>query len=719
MLYVACPIPEVTSIRFFSGGAELPKQSDWAEKLVKNLLERIESDPIPDVRLDALQALGHTAQPGVPEVSDDQVPNPLFYKPIKFALLTLRCLQAIKAVSVAAKDSNKEVRLAAVMLFHPLSKSGDETAITTVGCCLEDPDQSVRDAASLTLPKLSSEFDERLVHEALQRLSNMHAVVRKTAVQTLVTVTTKGAPVVVEGLIKAIDDFDVNVKTFAIRELAKQAGRIHPEATQAVGEQLKDVRPQVREAAASALAAMATKADRQVISRLVGVLDDSMTDLYGHLSIQAAALSCIREISAADRTEDFSPRTRAQISQAIQKQLKSADWCLRKEAINTLVRTAQPSNRRQVLECLVSLLEDHKIEVRREAMQNLEAYSNDGLDKWIISCIACLLVSPSGVVRDSASDILSKLLGDQLDAANCDLLQRIRQGKLPTNGEVIGFLSHIVSRGDEEYLDGFLVCMRHTTTSIRSLASDAIQSISIPGQNCVVEEIIKNLQHEFASPLVKRDSILTLSKVVLKNDDRVSQIVQDMLKDPSLEIKKAVPIALENMLAQGDSRRTIALACVQLDSGYHTDNERKFALEQLGQLAYASSKFQIEGWSVEDADMERFWQQIRLPRGPTNGGDTQKFVPKILKSLQDKTPWVRRAGVDAIMHCAKQGDPQVVDAVCCLLEDDSFAIRMAAVGALAVRSDSKMDSGRRALQYSSNVEYCRYSQTLATSRSLL
>ena len=592
--------------------------------------------------------------------------------------------QAIRAVSVAAKDSSKEVRLVAVKLFHPLSKSGDDTAIATVGCCLEDPDQSVRDAASRTLPKLSSEFDERLVHEALQRLSNMHAVVRKTAVQTLVTVTTKGAPVVVDGLIKAINDFDVNVKTLAISELAKQAGRIHPEATQAVGEQLKDSCPQVREAAASALAAMATKADRQVISRLVGVLDDSTTDIYGHLSIQAAALASIREVSAADRAEDFSPRTRGHISQAIQRQLKSSDWCVRKEAINTLVRTAQPANRREVLECLVTMLEDHKIEVRREAMQNLESY-RDGLDKWIISCIACLLVSPTGVVRDSASNILSKLLENKLDAANCDLLKRVRQGKLPTNGEVIAFLSQIVSRGDEEYLDGFLVCMRHMTTSIRSLASDAIQSICIPGQSCVVEEIIKNLQHESAN--VKRDSILTLSKIVLKNDDRVSQIVQDMLKNPSLEVKRAVPIALENMLAQGDSRRTVALACVQLDSGYHTDNERKDALEQLGQLAFASSKFQIEGWSVEDADMERFWQQIRLPRGPTNGGDTHKFVPKILKSLHDETPWVRRAGVDAIMHCARRGDPQVVDAVCSLLEDSSFAIRMAAVGALAVRCD--------------------------------
>ncbi len=48
---------------------DLPKLSDWEDKLVKNFLERIEKDPVPDVRLDALEALGQTTKPGVPEVS--------------------------------------------------------------------------------------------------------------------------------------------------------------------------------------------------------------------------------------------------------------------------------------------------------------------------------------------------------------------------------------------------------------------------------------------------------------------------------------------------------------------------------------------------------------------------------------------------------------------------------------------------------------------------
>jgi len=579
------------------------------------------------------------------------------------------------------KDSNRDVRLRAVNMIQYLVNSGDELAIGAVGSCLEDPDQKVRDAASQILPKLSNEFDEKLVNEALQRLTSMHSVVRKTAVQTLVSVHTKGAPVVIDGLIKAIHDFDGDVKTLAITELAKQAGRGHDGALQAVAEQLDDLRPRIREAASKALAAMATKAhnSRPAISKLVRALHDQATDVYGHHSIMANALASIREISSADKSEDLSPRTREEVSTRIREHLNCSDWCVRKEAIKTLVKTAPQSNRNEVLETLVGKLEDSKIEVRMQAIECLESYT-DGSDKWVISGIACRLVSKSRDVRNSAATILSKLLDAKMNATNSDILQRIKQGKIPTNSEVIGLLSQIITRGDEGYLDGFLKCMRHDALSIRRLASDAIQSICIPGQACVVEEIIRNLKHE--SPSVKCDSMLTLSKVVLKNDDRAVQIVQDMLSDPNLEVKKVVSVALKNMLAEGDSRRTIALSCVQLDSGYHNEDERKDALEQLGQLAYASSKFRLEGWSVEDADMERFWQQIRQPRGPSN--DSAKFVPKILKSLKDEAAWVRRAGVDAIMHCAKKGDLEVIEAVCHLLHDSSFAIRMAAVSALSV-----------------------------------
>ena len=52
----------------FVGGVDLPKMSDWASKLTTCFLERIEKDPTPDVRLDALEALCFTTKTASPEV---------------------------------------------------------------------------------------------------------------------------------------------------------------------------------------------------------------------------------------------------------------------------------------------------------------------------------------------------------------------------------------------------------------------------------------------------------------------------------------------------------------------------------------------------------------------------------------------------------------------------------------------------------------------------
>ena len=644
-------------------GIDLPsEQHTWAAKILQNFSERIEKDPIADVRLDALEALEHTTPRGI--------------------------AAAVKASCTATRDSNKDVRLRAVKMIQNLAESGDEMAIHAVGGCLEDPDQLVRVAASQVLPKLSTEFDERLVRQALQGLTSMHAVVRRIAIQTLVSVTTKGSPVVVEGLINAIQDVDGDVKALAISQLAKQAGRGHRAAVQAVMKQLSDSRSRVRETAAAALAAMATKMDKAAIHSLVKTLQDASEDVYGHMGCQAAALMSIREISQADRSDDFSPRTRQKISEKVRMHLRSTDWRLRKEAITTLMRTVAVRSdqkllleKQEVLRILVELMEDDNTEVRLEALASLEAFG-DELDHWVLSCVGCLLVQPSSEVRNAAASLFVKLMNVTLSKSESDLLNSIQQGKSPTHGEVIGLFKKIVARGDETYLSGFCMHMCHGLAPVRSLASEAIQTMCLPSQSFVVEAITKNLAH--SSHDVKCDNILTLSKVVLKNDQRYVQIVQDMLKDSSVKVKRVVPLALENMLVPGDSRHTITMACVRLDSGYHDDMERKNALDQLAQLSKDASTYKVEGWSVEDADLERFWQQIQLPRGPSN--DSSAYIPKILNSLRDNTAWVRRAGVEALMHCAKRGDPDVVEPVCQLLDDSTFAVRIGALGALAILS---------------------------------
>lgn len=70
----------------------------------------------------------------------------------------------------------------------------------------------------------------------------------------------------------------------------------------------------------------------------------------------------------------------------------------------------------------------------------------------------------------------------------------------------------------------------------------------------------------------------------------------------------------------------IASACVRLEPKYHKETERQEALGKLGNLAYASSNVRLQGYTVEDAEMEEFWKQIRLPQSENH--DAHSLLPK-------------------------------------------------------------------------------------------
>jgi len=120
---------------------------------------------------------------------------------------------------------------------------------------------------------------------------------------------------------------------------------------------------------------------------------------------------------------------------------------------------------------------------------------------------------------------------------------------------------------------------------------------------------------------------------------------------------------------------------VMLEHDYHTEVERQEALDRLGNLAYKSSHLKLQGFSVEDADMEGFWQQLRMPKESNN--KTDALLPKIIKLFEDSDAFVRRAAVRASIEFAAQGDARVTDALRKLLVDESFTVRVVAVEALA------------------------------------
>jgi len=475
-----------------------------------------------------------------------------------------------------------------------------------------------------------------------------------------------------------VGDVDPQVKTTAMVELTKQVDSGNADVIQLIVEQLRDPRPNVRRTAASCLESLVVKGDKVALLSIFGVMDDPGKDQYGHLAVQVSALRALQIIAAQETRDTFSPRTEAKMFSSIVDKITSPDWCVRRE-VAVALRTCALNHEDRALQKLLSLLEDPVQEVRNETAKTVEELAPGRLN-WLVCSLSCLLASTNPILRSMASTMLATLLPETAASEFGEFLASTKQGNIPSHADVISFLDGLaVQPGDEEALKGFVYCLDHHSSQVRGLATDALKCFSHVGQDNIVHALISRLQNRGPDQIV--DTALALSRIVELNDERAVKAIMDLLESQHREVRGVVHRALQNILPEGDTRITIAWACMRLEPDFHSESERKEALRQLAQLAYASHHTRVQGWSVEDADLSAFWQVIRQPRRAMD--ETSKLLPRIMKRLSDENVWVRTAAVQAARECGDRGDQEVVSALMELLADDSFAVRTSVVEALS------------------------------------
>mmetsp|Transcript_725 Transcript_725/g.2085 ORF Transcript_725/g.2085 Transcript_725/m.2085 type:complete len:1041 (+) Transcript_725:534-3656(+) len=639
----------IRAIAKFAGkdGEEIPEQDNWKRIIIKNLTERIEKDTIADVRLDSLETMFYIGCVGMKE--------------------------AVKGMCTAMKDPSSEIRLAAVNMIEKIAHPGDEDAIIAVASCIEDSDDLVRAAACEVLPKLSNALDEKLIQQALQRLDHIHAIVRKSAVQVLSKVTIPGSPVAIDGFIKAVYDKDVNVKCIAMEELSQQVQRGDPKAVLAVGEQLDDDRPRIRECAVSCLAKILTREDRFVISKVVAMLQDTSKDPFGNHRIQTAVLDSLCKISEADQGI-FSPRTKAVIDNSLLKLLESKDWRVRKTAVNSFAKVSSKTDRDEMLSIFFRVMSDERYEVRTSAIRMLEAL-RDARDDRVLVALCCHLLSTSHEERNTISTILVDLNLPQLLPREKAFLREVRAGKTPSHGDVMGVLSSLVQQGGDQTLDGFIMCLTHEERSVRTFATESLCHFATQGDERIIGVLKKMLKE--VKGVRKYHIAECLSRLSSPTDESSTDILMDLLNHEDREVRKLVPQLLDNILLHTDSRRVLAHAYVVLDSESTTDMEKKEALVAISRLSSASK---LEGRSSNLSNLSALWDQIRLPK--SQGKADRALLHKISSSLKDSANWVRRAAVEAIQQFVLDRGRMFPRELLELLHDESSAVRIAVIKAI-------------------------------------
>mmetsp|Transcript_47685 Transcript_47685/g.115778 ORF Transcript_47685/g.115778 Transcript_47685/m.115778 type:complete len:481 (-) Transcript_47685:92-1534(-) len=223
--------------------------------------------------------------------------------------------------------------------------------------------------------------------------------------------------------------------------------------------------------------------------------------------------------------------------------------------------------------------------------------------------------------------------------------------------------------------------MNDADQEVRKTAIAALKQLAPIGHKSTVTALQKRLQHP--NPIFRKDASLALSLVAKHDDPSVIKSILSLLEDPVLEVRAGVEEAARNMLYPGDERIVIANASVRLMS--EPTEERQAAVEELGNLAYLSTEIKLQGFGVEDSDMQSFWNAIRMPKEEEL--DKASLLNKILGLMRDEDSGVRRSAIRASIQCGGKDDPVLLENLIRMLDDRSFTVRVVAVKALCEYSD--------------------------------
>jgi HEAT repeat protein/beta-lactamase regulating signal transducer with metallopeptidase domain len=242
------------------------------------------ADPVPEVRLAAVSALGRLGDTTVINAlinalasdTDDGV-----RKAAAWALGELENSRAVPALATALRrDRNIEVRRNAAWALGQIEDAG---AVDALGAALSDPDEDLRNKAVWALGQIE---DAKAVPFLVPLLRDRDPDVRAQTAWALGQIESKDA---VEGLSRAVNDSNTHVRS----QVAWALGQIEDASSvPALKTLLRDADPDVRQQAAWALGQVESGA---AVEALVAALKDSDADVRQ----QAAwALGQIEEASA-------------------------------------------------------------------------------------------------------------------------------------------------------------------------------------------------------------------------------------------------------------------------------------------------------------------------------------------------------------------------------------------------------------------------------------
>lgn len=328
---------------------------------------------------------------------------------------------------------------------------------------------------------------------------------------------------------------------------------------------------------------------------------------------------------------------------------------LQASSLQLLGKLASQGDER-VLEIVRAKLKDQVPEIRAAAFNAVALLAPTNIT-WMTTVCEFLTVEKHPQVKAAALGALVHTCStaERGNAFAVNLVSLIVRGQgngLDVRVAAVDALAHIANRNDEQAVDAIIASMKTPESSLRQAAELVLVKIVDRGDKRAVEAMLGQVSSQTRDCYVQVGALSALAQVAAIGDRRAIDAAHGALRTGVPPVRQAALRAMVTLTEGKDRTRTIAAACSQADGGPSKDRWLiEQALETLAQLCSEKRK-----------------------RGAP--------VIAAVACLSNRNSPVRIAACDCLRVIAPKGMSSVNQELGKLLEDDSSAVRLAAVRAL-------------------------------------
>jgi len=558
------------------------------------------------------------------------------------------------------------------------AKRGDSSAVEKVVAALTDESADVREAAARALADLADVGNTEVLDAVAKLLQDASADVRCASLEALSALAGDDVSRIAEaisGKACATAEKELAVRVAALRALQKVANTTQAvddssraAAVQAAAQCASDGEPSVAKAALETLTVVAPPGSEDAVEAARKIFDCKVPLL------RAAALTAFAAVAApgdADAIKEVTVRLE-----------KDEDSDVRAAALHAVAKIADEGDE-QIIAVIARYLEDGRIAVRKAALEALLHVSPRGHLGAGLHVVQGLK-DAEAAVRKVAGEVLAGVASPGSPELFDAVGQLLCNGSKDVRTTAVAALS-VLGEGPDDQRPLQQVCkhFNHRSKNVRAHMRAVAEQLGGQGSQYVVEACAEGLQDEWRED-IRLDALRALKDLgPAGNRLALEKVAHAANEDESPKIRRG---ALEVLTVLGKKRKVSMLVAAHAMQE-HDPEVAQQGFRTMMKVAPTGSVYGLE-CLIEMLPLPHFEFEDRAERrviileaiGHVGVNTNHEgAIEALIERINDLTPSVRLAALDALQRVAKPGNEVVIEAVADMLDNTETETRNLAV----------------------------------------